>query len=341
VVHRSLEPMADSLLPVVDAGDDIAATFDEWLARWFRSPAWASLLALTGQSAPDSTSLDDVVQHFARTVEEWDFRSGVERLEITKREAVVNGRVLPEAPTINAAVTLGLAHLARPAGEWSHIVVLGGTARACRNRSRFALELLREYPHSQLVALTADRPLAAAEQATARDDGWGELTLESEAAVAAVREVLQLPPPHDVAEGPFEAAPLVDDEQARRTHWSHLRWHRSEHNTAVDVVSAPSSEPGLRRANTADQLSFWSERVGLDRSANVLLVTTEHYGIYQQITAIRALALPVRCAVATVGVPWVPSGPFAAAGYLQELRSAVLAAAALRDALRAAGSTSS
>ncbi len=93
----------------------------------------------------------------------------------------------------------------------------------------------------------------------------------------------------------------------------------------VRVVAAPSSEPGVRRANTPDTYAWLAGESGwVGRGDSVLLVTTDIYRPFQHADAIRMLTLPHGIDVDLVGVQ--PGGvrherlaqTFEAHNYLQE-----------------------
>lgn len=310
-------------------GADPVATTRTWLAGWLSTPEWARLVELSGHRELRG-GLAERLPHAIQVAEGWDFRSGRERADITAAPAVLAGQALDEAEVGALATALGLGATPLPVGPFSHAVVLGGTARACWNRTQLAADLVDSLGISSVVALTAERPLSPAEQTAGVELGLGALHVEREAATAAL--VARFPPdgPDELDEGRVVggAAGADDEEEAdRRRRWSHRSWRSG--GRALEVVSAPSADPVVRRANTEDQLRFWAERVGLDAGDRLLLVTTEHYVPYQQLVAMRALGRSIGCGLQTVGTPWVSSGPHRAAGYLQELRSALLAAAAL------------
>ena len=170
------------------------------------------------------------------------------------------------------------------------------------------------------------------------DLGWGPIVLESQAALAAAQEVLGLPITSDEESSysgdsyppQLEPGAPSPDEYTRRTAWFVQHW---DFPRRVDVVAAPSAAPLQRRANTPDQLAFWAHRCPLGSDPRILLVTTDHYVPYQQLQALRVLGRPFDCRIVTTGTPWSPGGTYRAAGYLQEIRSTLLAAQQLRDSL--------
>ena len=314
-------------MPVGGAGLDPDA-LRCWLARWLRSPAMLRLAQLSSWEVPEGP-VDLVLGELVACSVDWDFRSGAERHLMTSRPAIVRGAELDEELVAAAAAELGLAGGGTIAGDFTHTVILGGMARACRNRARFAAGLGGRVGLGDIVMLTANRPLAGAELSFVVEAGWGALADEAAAALAATMEVFGLDADPDRAEageievGAAGAGALDPAELVRRRSWSHLSW---DGPPQVDVVAAPSGDPAARRARTADQLGFWSGRAQIGPGHRLLLVTTEHYVPYQQLQALRVLTVPRGCEVLTTGTPWVPEGSYRGAAYLQEIRSALLAA---------------
>lgn len=62
-------------------------------------------------------------------------------------------------------------------------------------------------------------------------------------------------------------------------------------------------------------------------------MTTEHYVPYQHLQALLTLGRSLGCRITTTGTTWSPASPYRAAGYLQEIRSTLIAAQEFRDAV--------
>jgi hypothetical protein len=108
-------------------------------------------------------------------------------------------------------------------------------------------------------------------------------------------------------------------------------------------LAADSSAPKAHRPRTPDTLKFVYDKIGreceLKPGSRILLVTSMIYVPYQQIEALRVLALPHELDVETVGFPrtWSSKSQISdqvqnlheAGNYLQEIRSALQACARL------------
>src|SRR5690606_793163 len=100
--------------------------------------------------------------------------------------------------------------------------------------------------------------------------------------------------------GPLgEPAILDDPAESRHASWREESWDRA--GTRLRVLAAPSSEPRMRRANTADTFRFWAGRHGAS-ARSILVITTPVYVPYQGAVAIEVLGLESGLAVETVAV---------------------------------------
>src|SRR5438874_2682178 len=95
-------------------------------------------------------------------------------------------------------------------------------------------------------------------------------------------------------------------------------------------LSAPSSRPYPLPANSADTYNFFFEHIQVPPGSSFLLITSQIYVPYQQLEAIRTIALKHNVVVETVGFPLEWSGKLqgmlGASNYLQEIRSTIQSA---------------
>jgi hypothetical protein len=101
------------------------------------------------------------------------------------------------------------------------------------------------------------------------------------------------------------------------------------------VIAAPTERAGAKRANTADTLDWFANRVAqLRGGGRILLVTTSLYVPYQHVEALRMLGLPYQAKIEMYGVnPHDMDRRFAPDiqphHYLQEIRSTIRALGSL------------
>jgi hypothetical protein len=98
----------------------------------------------------------------------------------------------------------------------------------------------------------------------------------------------------------------------------------------IHILSAPSTAPEQRRANSADTFQFFLEHFGLEPGHDMLHVTSQQYVPYQQLEALRTEYLSQSHTVDTIGYPssWSSElqGMTEPTNYLQEMRSTIQSA---------------
>ena len=261
--------------------------------------------------------------------------AGAELIESDPAE--VNGRVIPDDLVTAAARALGLVDATPPpAGRFSAVLVLSGLVSACVNRTRRTAGLLDEGLDTRTVAvLGGHRKLGGREPDQARELGFGELFDEADALLAATRSAFGLGEP-EISERSGPRLAEWDDSLWAAS--GRYRWAAAGQGPGIEVLIVPSADPAKRRVNTADQLKDWAEGAGIRAADRVLLVTTQIYVPFQQFDGLRKLGLDRGCAVACCGVDagtaYLPMKDFGGRSYLQEVRSALLAASDLLAAAR-------
>lgn len=324
------------------------------LRRWATARPTRDLVTAFGGTLPDLDTGGLLAWLDRFSGEHWDYRArggGVERDE-------VSGPDFPEpiVETVReAAGALGLAEpqpqpQPPPGGGYQHLLVLGGLARSCLDRTGYAAHLLTgavaagasavagggaaanggTVEVAEIAALGSFRPLRAAET---DDAGTGPLNgcrYEVDVMDLGIRSAFGFAEPDEIRSSTGEI---------NHHSWA-VRTYRSPAGPVVRVLAAPSTEPATRRAHTTDTYHFWAGQVRLTPEDRVLIVTCPIYVPFQHCDAIRTLGLTYGCAVETVGVD--PAG-LAASGrparswttdrYLQEIRSAIRSMRKLHDAL--------
>ncbi len=307
-------------------GELTAERLEVPLRRWVDSEPMRVLATASGWEWPTGLDTAVLIGRLAELSADWDFRKQgghVERNLIGTEPAVVNGREVPETLITAAAQALGLVNASPvPVEPFTALVVLSGLVRACVNRTRYAAELMHGGLHAKSVAvLGGHRNLGGDEPAMAAQLGLGDSFDEAEVLVAATREAFGLGEPIAMA----ESAPPPPS-------WDDTLWGESAHYDwgHVDVTIVPSSEPATRRVNTVDQLRYWAQQRGIGSSDRVLLLTTQIYVPFQQLAGLQVLGIERGCQLYCCGVDpdnsALPGRKFGGRSYLQEIRSALLAA---------------
>lgn len=307
------------LVPAAGGGVD-ADAIERGIRAWVGHPAFTELVTDFGGPVEREDLMEylDALEEFSAV---WDFRGGRERNLARSAERPA----ADEEKIFTAARVLGLRDaFAHPRlDEYDHCLILGGMVRACLVRPLWAAELRRAgLRFGDVTALGGFRRLGGDEPALAAAAGMDGVSDELHAMDFGLRRAFGV-----------TAQPDVDGKYAPEDPnrgWAVHRYRAED--LPLSVVAAPSSQPETRRANTADTYAWWAENIAdLGPDDRVLLVTSAIYVPFQHADAVRMLASVYGCAVETVGAPaeWTSAGlapqEFAAANYLQEMRSTVRA----------------
>lgn len=330
-----------------DAGID---GLREQLDRWLRSEPIRLLAALSGWRWPETGSVRDLARELADLSSDWDFRgrararSGahfVERAAMPSDNDVVlpGGKTMDVHRVLSAADALGLVatHIDKMV-QPTHVVILSGTARANVNRTSFAADVMTQYGFSprHIVALGAHRELGENERASTRELGLADTGTEWTTLRDSLVQALDL----GRAETQIESHPDRGEPSDRFSRSAYYEWQRCDDDVQLYVVPSPNAQDEKPRpANTEHQLRWWIDHCAdVDSRSRVLVVTTQIYVPYQHMVALRVVGVNgPGCYVMTAGVDGagakVSTRDFTARDYLQEVRSALLAARSLADEL--------
>lgn len=311
--------------PLPGVGPDLAAD----LTRWAHDTVWEALVGAFGGDPSDMPAdTADRLAWLDQFSDRWDARHGVlERdqageLPLTPAQADLVG---------HAADHLGMRTALPPRfAEYDHVLALGGLIRACFLRPAYAAHLLAsETVHSpSFIGLGGHRPFSEEERSLAAQSGLAHLDSEFGALDTGVRDAFRLGTPVS-ARGAVETTPGGS--------WT-IHEYQGAHGLCVSVVAAPSSQPLLRRANTADAYRFMADELAhLRPGQRLLAVTTPIYVPAQHAAAVATLGLPYGVVVDTVGTDPSVGAPrweqsFSPTRYLMEFRSAIRGMRALRIA---------
>lgn len=298
-------------------GEDAIA----WIDRLLNLEALSALIAKFDGPARNGAALGDWLAMLDSFSEVWDYRSGKER-------NLVDARAFDAATdelTAAAAHGLGLIGTNEPLHrEYDQILVLGGLLRACIARPLHASQLLKSgISATHVIALGGFRELRGDEiELSANVLPDAPPSDEFGAMSAGMRSAFELADPIETA-GEMHAAVGAS--------WRADSFAPIDSGARCSVVAAPSSQPGIRRANTADTYAWIAAQPDfMARGDRTLLVTTAIYRTFQFADAWRMLELPFGIDLDVVGarpgdIDSRLRQEFGTHHYLQEIRSAIRA----------------
>ncbi len=121
-----------------------------------------------------------------------------------------------------------------------------------------------------------------------------------------------------------------DDPTNTNKRWIIRRYDKIGNLPPIVSLCAPSSEPDTRRANSVDTYEFFFNHAQVSPGSSLLLITSQIYVPYQQLEALRTVALKHNVIMETVGFPLEWSGNLQGmtgpSNYLQEIRSTIQSA---------------
>jgi hypothetical protein len=310
--------------------DRISLIYDA-IDTWVRSSALSRLVEEFGAKIPDELAVETLVEWLLNFSERWDFRK-------LQQEATANdigegarwllnsSQVAPQQKSLieESAKILGLIGVDEPAEDsYDYVLILGGAKLSCTLRPRLAAKLIqqRQIQPKAVVLLGSARPVSASERDATNTYAPNAKT-EYDLMNAGAAAYFQLDANH--SEDKYDAP---DNPNCS---WKIRTSSVSECSYPLISISAPSSEPEKRRANSADTYEFFFSKFSVGPNSSLLLVTSAIYVPYQQLEALRTLALPHNVMIETVGFPAEWGGQLQGMAepmnYLQEIRSTIQSA---------------
>jgi len=288
----------------------------DYIGDWIAQPALRRIVEAEGGRWP-SGSLEQKAEALHDFSARWDFRGGVERLEIDPASSQDHDESL-----LTDAAELGMTTADRPADDrYDHALVLGGTALASVYRLQRLYELRVDgLDVGRTAVLTALREIGEPELRIVRE----------RPEIAAVLDRS----PHTEFDVMTRAAEMFSGSSAEVEHTPNQNPNLASALARLGdvlVLAAPSADPG-RRANSRDNYDAYLGQIG--PADSVLVVTSSIYLPYQFFVALQALGWEQPRTVEAVGFPpaWMQGILTGPQNVLQEIRSALFGA---RNTLRA------
>lgn len=314
-------------------------TIREKIRAWVMSPWFVDLVEMFGGSISLQEPLDVLIKNLETFSDRWDFRRMARERGMPADDKHHEGpgaaRWLTEATglsktmeteIIENATHLGLVHALEPSqSSYRCIMILGGARLSCKLRPLRAAEVIRSGVSTEMVALLgAARPIPDSERDATDTYAPGAMD-EFDLIVAGGQQAL------GIDKQSFEEN-RYDHPSNSNLSWIIKRFIVSFEGQSLRVVavSAPSSDPDRRRANSADTFTFFLNQEKVLANERLLLITSQIYVPYVQLEALRTVAVPRKLFVETIGFPGdrMPElqGLTNVNHYLQEIRSAIQAA---------------
>lgn len=295
-----------------------------YIYKWVFNKSLEKLVEAFGGNLSPGMSMNDRLKQLISFSKRWDFRRQNEACDNHTGEQarwLIRAEINREQEQVimTAAEELGLIGKQFPMEkQFDHVLVLGGARMSCLYRVRYAGDLCEKHgiTTNEIVCLTGMRPVMESER-TSTDTYAPEAGTEFDLMRMAVKQIFKSPTVLNKQE---------DIQENKNGLWAVVRY---EYNPPISILAAPSSEPDIRRANTADTFTFYEQMQDVGKNKKLLLITSQIYVPYQQMEAVRILGIPQGHYVEAVGFPQEWSAGLAGlqtpANYLQEIRSALLA----------------
>ncbi len=300
-------------------GDENVSNIAEQIQKWISTLEFDMLLKMFGKERIHGQSLKDQIRELMEFSSIWDFRGKQKKGDIENARWTVENYGFSEQQKdiiMKAANKLGLVGGTMPSKkEYDYVFVLGGARMSCLFRMKYAKQICDIYgiKAKYVVGLAGLREVMDSER-NATDIYAPKAKTEFDLMRAALFDV-------------FEGVQLRDKEEYNNQNLNNS-WVVEKYcfeDMPIILLAAPSGEPQMRRANTADTFTFFVERFKVENGSNILLVTSQIYVPYQQLEAIRILGIPHKHSLETIGFPneWSASlqGLQKPENYLQEIRS--------------------
>jgi hypothetical protein len=302
--------------------NDARAHATDYLHRFAFNPGVEKIVAQFDKHYAHIKDPNTRLDHLKKlAAEQWDFRKGRERYEITETYEMDEpnsalGKYIFEGA---AQAEMGVSSRAT-LKHYSIMAVLGGANKSPYMRLKYGLE--QKITYDMLAYLGSERELPPAEREAVAGYASGART-EFDLGKGAIRS-------------------LVGKELAGRGEYElyTAEWHivhlQRKDGLPIFLLSAPPFLGG-RRANTADTYDFMCrlEQEAFNPTKNILFTTGALYRYAQYFDAMREIHLRTGVDIEVIAYEPVYGGmEFKPTQFLQELKAAADAAVRLRDAVK-------
>lgn len=299
------------------------------IENWMRSDALMGLVGEFGGDIPNSIGLLELSEWMVDFSKVWDYREKQKEAFDEKTNEKARWLLSDDESwsnykknmIINSSRSLGFIDTLPPKENYyDYFFVLGGANLSCLLRSQYASELVyrNHLNPKKIVLLTTNREVSESEKNatdTYAPDAVTEFGLMTSGASKAFKfgEVLK---------------DVKYDDANRNKEWRIVEYSKNSLSPEVLVLSAPSSDPEIRRANSVDSYNFFFEKYQVEKGSKLLLITSQIYVPYQHMEALRTLAFNFDVEIETIGIPNQRNESIkdtrSSVHYLQEIRANII-----------------
>ena len=214
---------------------------------------------------------------------------------------------------MQCAEELGLVNKVEPQQEPDYILPLGGARRANKDRPAVARKLIDDYhwKDKYVIALSGMRKISDIEKP------YMDYAPDAVTEYDAINRGMELA---------FDVSEYKEENHEEKNFFlnSALRRYEDRYNgSQIYSISAPSTEPDNRRANSKDTFRYFLTKFGIEPHDRILLVTSSIYVPYQTLKFME-LAIDGGFEVDCVGSDVVSKDSFSnASNYLQEIKATI------------------
>ncbi|OMC44166.1 hypothetical protein A5745_17215 [Mycobacterium sp. IS-2888] len=274
---------------------------------WSAHDALAQLVAMFGGVFPRHGNLADRLAYLDEFSEVWDYRSRTRARygeQVRCQDAGGGARwMIPrldlpdrQLDTITTlARRLGLTDETWPTEtKFDYMLVIGTGRYSNMLRARLARDLAAENRVGHVVLAAASRRLLPSEDDAVASCAPGARS-EFDLLAAAAADAFGVDTREAVRHG---------RQRGGDPHRGQMVWRFGEDSNdlglPITLIEAPSPDPDIRRATSADTFTFTARTLDMDQSS-CLMVTGQPFVPYQHFDALRTLSLPFGIRIETAG----------------------------------------
>jgi hypothetical protein len=271
--------------------------------NWLMTPELIELIRIYNgnEEPPLSLPYYDYLKWLKSFVHVWDFRKKQLEAKTNEGEAarwlLKNDQIVEKYRklVLETSVKLGLIGVTDTIYNSSNFILpLGGALISNFKRCELARNLINSHNfETEVIALSTMRPLSKKEIDYYHNTPAKDAYFEFEAISSGLSYTFDI----------YLYTEEMEKHENYNLDWVIRKYLDRYRNNSVYAISAPSSEPDKRRANSADCFNFFFNRFNVQPHSNIINCTSQIYCPYQQI---RALSFAIKYEVNFDTVGYMP-----------------------------------